>query len=212
MIKSHFLHLLLPLFLLGILYRGNAYGQYNCPYTPYRMSIHVTNPLSALSKAGLRLQYRFGNKNSALLGYRKYYGFFPGYQGVGEFHRTFSIQNAENEAFFYGKAGYGKNTEYSPKPYYAGAEDRFSPVGSYLFFGAGIGKRINLGHFFIEGNMGLKLSEPVNKVDEYNKYLFHTLGPGSFFDCGIHIGLQFFDEERNMYNQSMRPRKPRIHY
>lgn len=212
MIRTRCLSFILPL-LLCLSCVHSVKGQYkNCPYTPYRMSIHLVNPLSALSKVGFRLQYRFGNKNSVLLDYRSYHSFFPGYQASGEYHRSFAIQNAENEAFFYGRAGYGSNQEYTPKPYYAGAEDKFGPVGNYLFAGAGVGKRINFGHFFIEGNMGLKLAQPVNQVEDYNKYLFHTLGPGSFFDCGIHLGIQFFDEERNMYNRDMRPRKPRIHY
>ncbi|GAA4461337.1 hypothetical protein GCM10023093_05820 [Nemorincola caseinilytica] len=191
-----------------MLCRGEARGQF-CPYTPYRLSVHVTNPLGLLSKAGLRLQYRLSSANSVLLGYRHYYGFFPGYQAFGEFHRYFSIQNAENEAFFYGKMGVG-NAGYAPKPYFAGAEDPYGVVDGYLFAGGGVGKRINIGHFFIEGNIGVKLASPIEKKDDYNKNLFYSLGPGSFLDCGIHLGLQFFDEERNMYNHSLRAHKPYI--
>lgn len=191
-----------------MLCRSEVHGQF-CPYTPYRFSVHVTNPLGLASKRGVRLQYRLSSVNSVLLGYRQYYGFFPGYQAFGEFHRYFALQNAENEAFFYGKMGVG-NAGYSPKSYYKGDDGPYGTVDGYLFFGGGVGKRINLGHFFIEGNMGLKLAQPIEKKDDYNKNLFYWLGPGSFLDCGLHFGLQFFDEERNLYNHSLRAHKPRF--
>ena len=186
-----------------------AVAQYfqNSPYTPYRWSVHVSNPLGMGSKMGAKLQYRFGSANSALLGYRKYYGVFPGTQISGEYHRTFSIQNGENEAFFYGKAGLG-NATYQTTSYYNGDGKTSADPGRYIFAGGGVGKRINRGHFFLEGNIGVKLSQPFEKVSGINEKIFYILGPASFLDCGIHLGFQLFDEERNLHRKGMSPHKP----
>ncbi len=181
-----------------------------CPYTPYRWSVHATNPLSLLSKAGVQLQYRLSSKHSVVAGYRHYYGFFPGNQISIAYHRYFAL-NADDEFFVYGRGGAG-DAGYIPKPYYAGAEDPYISPDKYLFVGGGVGRRYNFGHFFIEVNAGLKLAGLVENKEGYNKNLFYATGPGSFLDCGLHLGLQFFDEERGLFRHSLAPHRPRIHY
>jgi hypothetical protein len=191
----------------GFSQRALAQYFHNCPYTPYRWSLHISNPLGMGSKIGGRLQYRFGTANSVLLGYRQYYGVFPGTQISGEYHRTFSIQDGENEAFFYGKAGLG-NANYQTTWYYNGEGEMGAEPGRYIFAGGGVGKRINIGHFFIEGHIGVKLSQPFEKVNGIDEKIFYTLGPASFLDCGVHFGFQFFDEERSLHRKGMSPHKP----
>ncbi len=159
-----------------------------------------------MSKGGLKLQYRLSLHHSVLAAYRKYWGFFPGYQGSIEYHRYFRSWE-RSEAFIYGKAGMGR-ADYTPKSYYKDWQTVYNIPGGYLFAGAGLGKRYNFGAFFIEGNAGLKFVQPVEKVENYNRSLFYTLGPGSFIDCGLTLGFQFFNEERNMYRRTLGVRRP----
>lgn len=182
-------------------YRAGA--QYLAP----RLSVHFSNPLSLLSKGGLKAQYRISQENSFLLGYRWYWGFFPGYQVAAEYHHYFRSFE-QSEAFFYGKIGFG-NAGYEPKPYFSGWETSYTNPGGYAFAGGGVGKRYNFGHFFIEGNAGLRLVQLVEKVEGYNKNLFYTTGPGSLVDLGINLGFQFFNEERNMYRKTLGVHRPR---
>lgn len=177
-------------------------------YLPPRLSIHLTNPLSYASKFGVGLQYRLNLRHSVLVSYRNYYGFFPGQQGSIEYHGYYRTWD-RTEAFFYGKFGVG-NSVYSPRPLYTGWDARYSDPGGYGFLGAGLGRRYNFGHFFIEGRVGLKyteLLEPADPLNPINRNIFYTTGPGSLVDCGLTFGLQFFDEGRHMYYHTLAPRR-----
>lgn len=177
-------------------------------YLPPRLAIHLSNPLSYASKFGVKLQYRLNIRHSVLVGYRSYYNFFPGYQGSIEYHGYYRSWE-RSEAFFYGKFGVG-NSSYSPKSYYTGWDAKYAAPAGYGFLGAGLGKRWNFGHFFIEGNVGLKyteLLEPAEPENPINRNLFYTTGPGSLVDCGVTFGLQFFDEARHMYYHTLAPRR-----
>src|SRR5438046_2587793 len=99
--KTYFLPVLLAL--LSVLCCGRAAAQYLAP----RCSIHLLNPVSLLSKGGLKLQYRISQENSFLVAYRMYWGFFPGYQASIEYHRYFQSWE-KSEAFYYGRAGIGR--------------------------------------------------------------------------------------------------------
>jgi hypothetical protein len=193
--------ILLPT-LLAILYLSCchvAVAQYLAP----KMSIHLTNPASLLSKAGVRLQYRLNQEHSVLVSYRWYWGIFPGYQGSVAYQHYFRSWE-RSEAFFYGKVGVGSAT-YNAKPYFARYDAPFNDPGSYGFVGAGAGKRYNFGPFFIEANVGLKFAGLLEKRQNYNENLFYTLGPASLIDCGLHFGLQFFNESRYMHHKTFGP-------
>lgn len=179
--------------------------QASAQYTPPRMSIHLTNPLSLLSKAGVKLQYRLNDNHSVLVGYRSYYGFFTGYQGALEYHHYYRTWE-RSESFFYGKFGVGE-AAYTPKAYYTGWDATYNDPGGYGFLGAGMGKRYNFGPFFIEANVGLKYTQLLDKRTNINNNLFYTMGPGSLIDCGLHFGLQFFNEGRHMYYKTLAPRR-----
>lgn len=175
-------------------------------YLPPRLAIHVSNPLSYASKFGVKLQYRLNIRHSVLVGYQTYYGFFPGAQGSIEYHGYYKTWD-RTENFFYGRFGVGSAT-YSPKNYYEGWQTKYADPGSYGFLGAGMGRRWNFNHFFIEGRVGLKYTEILEPNDAINRNLFYTTGPGSLVDCGLTLGLQFFDEGRYMYSKTLAPRLP----
>lgn len=175
-------------------------------YLPPRLSIHVSNPLSYASKFGVKLQYRLNIRHSVMVGYQTYYGFFPGAQGSIEYHGYYKTWD-RTENFFYGRFGVGTAT-YSPKNLYAGWDAKYADPGGYGFLGAGMGRRWNFNHFFIEGRVGLKYTEILEPGDAINRNLFYTTGPGSLVDCGLTLGLQFFDEGRNMYSKTLAPRLP----
>lgn len=198
--KTYFLPYLLVL--LSIFCCKEVAAQYLAP----KFALHLTNPLSAASKIGLRAQFRLTQENSFLLGYKQYYNFFPGYQITGEFHRYFHSFD-HSEAFYYFKGGMGKSI-YKPRPYYSGWEDPYSDPGTYVFFGAGAGKRYNFGPFFVEGNIGLKLAQLYEEPDNYNRNLFYSLGPGSLIDFNFHVGYQFYREARRLKMQRLRRSRP----
>lgn len=188
--------------LLATVVSERSYAQYVAP----RFSIHVTNPLSLGNKFGGKLQYRLNQENSVLLSYRTYYGFFPGYQGAAEYHRYYRTHDRW-ESFFYGKVGIG-DAGYTPKNYYSGWNEAFNEPGSYLFIGGGLGRRLNLGAFFISFNAGLKYCQTLEEVTNINENLFYTLGPASLLDCGVTLGIQFYNEERHMYRRTLGPHRP----
>jgi hypothetical protein len=195
--------LLIPLMsvLLSVLSCGDVAAQYLAP----RVSIHLSNPLSLLSKAGVGLEYRLNMTHSVLLGYRWYWGFFPGYQGSVEYHRYYRSFE-RSEAFVYARVGIGGAT-YAPKPYFSGWETPYNDPGGYLFAGAGAGKRYNFGPFFIQGKVGLKYGGLLEKKTNINDNLFYTTGPASLVDCSLQFGLQFFNEGRHMYYKTLAPRR-----
>lgn len=199
--KTYILSIILSLICAA--YSHQISAQYLAP----RLSIHLSNPLSLLSKAGVKAQYRVNQENSFLMGYRWYWGFFPGYQASAEYHHYFRSFE-KSEAFFYGKLGFG-NATYEPKPYFSGWETKYNNPGGYAFAAAGLGKRYNFGPFFIEGNAGLRFSQLVEKTENYNRNLFYTTGPGSFMDVSLNFGFQFFNEERNMYRKTLGVHPPR---
>lgn len=183
--------------------------QVSAQYLAPRFSIHLSNPLTLGSKIGVKLQYRLSLHHAVLAGYRKYWGFFPGYQYALEYHHYYRTWE-RSEAFYYGKAGIG-NADYAPKPYFSGWETQYNRPAGYVFIGAGLGKRYNFGPFFIEGYAGLKYAGTVEKTEGYNRNLFYTLGPASFVDAGFTLGLQFFNEERNMYRRTLGAHRPRMY-
>lgn len=198
--------LLLPFVMLALMtvpQTQRATAQYLAP----RMSVHLSNPLGLVNKFGGRLQYRLNNGHSFLAGYRKYWGFFPGYQATGTYQRYFRAWH-RFEGFYYGKIGVGE-AGYTPKPYFSGWESPYNSPEGYAFVGVGGGRRYNFGPFFAEINFGLKYTWLLDKVQDYNKNLFYSLGPGSFIDCSFHFGVQFFNEERQLFRKSLdaRPRK-----
>lgn len=199
MLKNRY-YLPLLISLSSLLSGTAAVAQYTAP----RLSIHLTNPLSLASKAGFKLQYRLNQDHSALVGYRNYYGYFPGYQVFGEYHHYYRTWNRW-ESFYYGKVGVGHAT-YDPKHYLAGWDKPYNDPGGYFFVGAGMGKRLNLDPFFMEFNFGLKYSHLLEVTDNINSNYFYTTGPGSLIDCSFTFGIQFFNEERNMYRHARAPR------
>ncbi len=194
---------LIPLLsvLLSVSCCERAAAQYLAP----RVSIHLSNPLSLLSKAGVGLEYRLNMTHSVLFGYQSYWGFFPGAQGSVEYHRYYRSFD-RSEAFVYARVGIGSAT-YAPKPYYSGWDAPYNDPGGYLFAGAGAGKRYNFGPFFMEGRVGLKYAGLLEKITNINENLFYTLGPGSLVDCSFHFGIQFFSEGRHMYHNTLAPRR-----
>ncbi len=201
--KAYFLPLLLAL--LSVFCCNRVAAQYLAP----KFAIHFTNPLGLGSKGGIYGQYRLNQQNSFLLGYKWYWGFFPGYQATTEYHRYFWSWD-KSEAFYYVKAGIGQ-AGYNPKPYFSGWDDPYKSPDGYIFGGAGAGKRYNFGHFFMEFNVGLKFTQLQQKrpTVDYNYNLFHSLGPGSFVDINFHLGYQFYNEDRQLYLRNLRSHWPR---
>ena len=178
--------LLCVLILMSVFSSKEAHAQYIAD----RMAIHFSNPLGLVTKGGFKLEYRFGQQNSALLNYNRYWGFFPGYNGGIEYHRYYQTWgNFEN--FIYGKVGLGF-AEYRPQPYYSGWETEYVQPGKYFYGGAGVGRRYHWGPFFIELNLGLKAVQLIDKPKgDYNQNLFYSIGPGSLIDFNLHFGFQF---------------------
>ncbi len=197
--KTCFLPLLLAL--LPLLCSKPANAQFLAP----RFSIHASNPVGLFEKVGFKAQFRLSQENSFLVGYRYYWNFFPGYQASMEYHRYFQTWDP-HEGFIYGKMGIGK-AGYQPRNYYAGWQDAYTAPGNYIFAGAGVGKRYNISHFFIEVNLGLKLAQTTDKKNTtYNKNIFYALGPGSFVDFNLNFGYQFYKESRQLYLKRVRSR------
>ncbi len=212
MIKKTFL-LPILLVLMTTFCCTEADAQYLAP----RLSVHLSNPLGLVTKGGVKLQYRANNGHSFLAGYRKYWGFFPGFQGAVEYHRYFRTWR-RSEGFLYGRVGMGESG-YTPKPYFSGWETPYNSPMSYGFAGAGGGRRYNFGHFFIEANVGLKYAWLLDDIKGYNENLFYSLGPASLIDCSFHFGFQFFNEERQMFSKTLKSRRPtryrsknKVHY
>jgi hypothetical protein len=180
----------LPIILLVIMSVLDS-GKARAQYIADRMAIHFDSPVSLFTKTGGKLEYRFGQQNSIAACYNRYWGFFPGYNMGLDYHRYYQSWGT-SENFIYGKAG-GGNAEYRPQPYYSGWEKDYQQPGKYLYAGAGVGRRWHWGAFFLELNLGLKVAPLVDppKLDNYNKSLFYTAGPGSLVDLNMHFGFQF---------------------
>ena len=165
-------------------------------YLDPRIGIYFSNPLSLLSKAGIKAEYRLNLDNAILGSYTQYWGYFPGYQASFEYRRYFADRKRNGENFIYTKAGGGFADYKTDNPYHDltvvgdGRTIDFAP-GNYLFGEAGIGRHFNFGAFFMEINGGLRYTQVTNPPVVYNEHLFYTLGPGSIVDVNFHFGFQF---------------------
>ncbi len=155
----------------------------------HTLALHIYNPLGLFQKAGGKIEYRT-NQMGILLGAIRYYGSMPSYPGTqfGLEWRRYSIQKAakKSENFFYGRllAGHQDHMNAKGDGFFAINE---VPEGNYYGAGAGVGRHINYGHFFIDLNAGLKYVSSNVKQEA----AFYLSGPASYLDLHFNLGFQF---------------------
>lgn len=157
-----------------------------------RIAVHFSNPLGYLSKVGIKGEFRINPATALLLNFTQYWGFFPGQQAYVEFRRYFKT-NSFAENFIYGKAGGGYSTYHPVSISIDGINNSntYYDPGTYFFGGGGVGRHINLGAFFIDMNLGLKLTAVTAPHPPYNEHIFFSTGPGAIPDLNFHFGFQF---------------------
>lgn len=162
----------------------------NAQHAVPRFGIYFSNPLSLLSKARIKFEYRFTPRDAFQFSLANYHAFCPGYQAALEYRNYHYRPSQKSERFLYGKlgTGYARVEDYDTRSHSSGP-------GNYNFIGGGMGRHFNLGregHFFIDVAAGLKLVVASRAVDDIqNGFIFYTTGPGSFFDLNLHLGWQF---------------------
>lgn len=191
----HIKKLVLIISLLCISNINFAYNRFQ-PFS-YRMSLQVTNPLSASSKYGGTLAYRF-TQNSFMIGYTKYVGAYPGKQFKLEYQKYFrsNVMKNNHEWYAYAKFVSGDAGYESEKLAIIGEQTvvKYSPI-NYFGGGAGVGRRYNFGKFNFNLNLGLKYTPlstddiPTDQRDAYD--MFYATGPGSVIDANVRFGYNF---------------------
>ena len=166
----------------------NRYGN-----KKYNVAVQITNPLSAQSKIGGFVEGRV-NRTSFVVGYTDYIGAYAGNQEKLEFLHYFKTP-FKNEWFWYAKVLHGDAAYDSKKltTIQDNSNVQFSSI-NYNGFGAGFGRRLNLHHFNITINLGVKYCNFSDDIDDPNrKYynLFFATGPGSYVDFNFRFGYQF---------------------
>ena len=154
-----------------------------------QFALHFTSPLGLINKAGIKAEYRTGRMGFVGFATRYFSGLpdFPGLQ-YGVDWRYYSLPKKKKRSvdFFYAKLlsghqefrpRHGDNIVYFPEVlecYYYGA-------------GAGVGRHINFGSFFMEFNTGLKLVA----ATQTQQLAFYITGPAAIIDLHFNFGFQF---------------------
>lgn len=156
-----------------------------------RFAVYFSNPVSLLSKARIKFEYRITGQHALQFSAASYHGFCPGFQ-TGFEYRNYRLPagSRRSENFLYAKVGFGNNdvTNYQDRNSILG-------LGYYNYAGGGIGRHFTLGregHFFLDLAAGAKLvmaSRGISSID--NGFIFYTTGPGSIVDLNLHFGWQF---------------------
>ena len=152
-------------------------------------AIHIYNPLGMFQKAGLKLEWRQKRMGLLLTGIQ-YYGSLPKYPGtqVGFEGRYYNKTNSlgKHDDFIYSRLFYGnqQHVDRSGDGFFNRAE---VPAGRYYGAGIGVGRHFSYGHFFIDTNMGAKLT----LSDVGQAAAFYITGPASYLDLHFNIGYQF---------------------
>lgn len=145
--------------------------------------LYINSPLGMVNRIRGEFEYRFNQKNSALLSFSRYYGFTPGIQSYLEYRRYF-YKGITTTQFFYGRAGAGQT---------------FVKGGTYALFGAGFGQQIGLGKseaFTIQFSEGIKVCPVISGDVEADagsgfRGLFYLTGPGAVLALNINLGWRF---------------------
>ncbi len=160
---------------------------------PYHFSVQITNPLSAMSKAGGVLEYR-QNLSSINIALTDYIGAYQGLQYRAEYQKYIKTMY-RNEYFWYIRA-LGGSALYVSQQLQTFGDKSNVKVGPVDYYGAGfgVGRRWNFKHFMISLNAGLKFTMLPNDMSDENKDLFrvfYATGPGSVLDLNFRFGYQF---------------------
>lgn len=163
----------------------------------YKLALHLTNPLGAMSKGGAILESRLGSITQ-LVGYTQYWGAFEGKQTFYEFHKYFKSEKP-HQYYMYVRGLAGEMTFNNEKLKLLGHTQEIV-IGPKAYIGGaiGAGKRYNYNVLFFRWHLGLKacLVSLDKADDDYEKAmnsmfrLFYFTGPGSIIDAGIHFGIQ----------------------
>lgn len=154
-----------------------------------RFALHVRNPLTVFQKTTVKMEFS-SLQSGILLFATQYYGSMPDYPGtqVGIEGRHFLVPDERKRStfFFYGKALGGYQQERAAYGEGFLSHD-YVPSGFYSGLGGGVGTHINIHHFFIEFNGGLKgiLSTSAQELP------FYITGPGSVLELHFNLGYQF---------------------
>ena len=159
-----------------------------CHCADAQFALYQSNPLGAISKARLKVEYRFESRHAVLAAGTVYYGYCPGSQLFGEY-RYYAKRKGHSELFYYGKAGYGssKETAFNRKSYGTG-------VFEYALAGGGVGLHVRMGmkqRFLFDLAGGIKsftILTPTTKFSDLE--IFYITGPGSIVDINAHFGLR----------------------
>ena len=152
-------------------------------------ALHLYNPIGLVQKIGGKVEYRT-NRMGFLIGAIRYYGSMPTYPGtqLGLEWRHYSVPVPDRKAenFFYTRmlAGHQDHVASQGSSFFSVGE---IPQGDYYGAGAGVGRHISYGHFFIDLNAGLKIV--VSSVKQESA--FYLSGPASYLDLHFNCGLQF---------------------
>lgn len=167
----------------------------------YYAAIHLSNPMLLLSKAGVKGEFRITPHHSALVGYTRYWGLFPGWQANAEYRYYIGRLNRRYNFFGYARGGYGE-AKFDPVfqsdhnfsfPLLALPRRTF-PEFNYYFAGIGGGLHVNIKVFFLEAMLGIKGTLRNNTEDRYYYHgapIFYITGPGALIDAHINFGFQF---------------------
>jgi hypothetical protein len=156
-----------------------------------RFAVYFSNPISLLSKARIKFEYRVNRQHAIQFSATNYHGFCPGFQ-TGFEYRNYRVPGSavRSENFLYAKAGMG-NSDVSDYEY---RTNRIA-LGYYNYVGGGVGRHFTLGrerHFFLDLAGGLKLILASRSAGDINNgFIFYTTGPGSVIDLNLHFGWQF---------------------
>jgi hypothetical protein len=173
----------------------SADAQYNASGNRkrYNAAIMITNPLGMYTKIGVGGEIRI-RQTSVIVSGAKYSGVYEGKQYRFEVNKYIKT-NKKNESYWYAKVCGGDAT-YVPDKFSFLNDKSKETVGpaKYIGGGIGLGRRININHFFLLMNFGVKyVALPPDFSDEKaEKFrLFYATGPGSVLDCNLRLGYQF---------------------
>lgn len=159
----------------------------------YNAAVWITNPISLYTKIGGGIEIRY-HQCGWIAGGTSYMGIYTGKQFRFEFNKYIKTYK-KNESFWYVKICGGDAT-YDPTKLSLLNDNSKTTIGptNYIGGGGGWGRRINVNHFFLMFNLGLKyVAFAPDFPDESSQRfrLFYATGPGSIVDCNLRLGLQF---------------------
>lgn len=174
----------------------SANAQYNYTYSnrkKYTAAVMITNPLGMYTKIGGGVEIRV-RQTAVIISGVNYSGVYEGKQYRFEVNKYIKTTKT-NESYWYAKICGGDAT-YNPDKLTFLSDNSKTTVGpvNYIGGGIGLGRRINIKHFFLLMNFGLKYIDlPSDLSDEKaEKFrLFYATGPGSVLDCNLRLGYQF---------------------